>query len=167
MTFMESIPQRALSGAEIKAIMVEKFQFMLSQNTRLSDYMAYGRLAYDITVRIHVDNAHPIVDVTESAPIGRNIVDSAPELGAIESGPPLVNPSPKAETSGTRLSNDKTHPNLERLAHHLPIPVETRRGDGSVVSEEINYPVDYPIEKQKNVRLEDVSETTARELGKK
>jgi len=167
-TSNETIPNKALSGAELKAIMKEKFAHLLANDSMLSDHLAYGRISYDITIRLDFDSpyyAMPIVNTIASSPVGRNIVEpNNPELAAIESGPPLKGPhTDKRMISGTNIRHEITNPNKERLAHGMSVPVDVKRNDGSVRTESI----DYPRQGQSNIMVTDISEQTRRELGVK
>ena len=173
-TSNETIPNKALSGAELKAIMKEKFAHLLSNDSMLSDHLAYGRISYDITIRLDFDNpyyAMPIVNTIASSPVGKNIVKSAPELEAIESGPPLKAPhTDKRMSSGTKIRHEINNPNKERLAHGMSVPVDVKRNDGSIRTESIDYPRQMLSDKglgQSNVVVTDISEQTRRELGVK
>lgn len=163
----ENIPQRMLSGKELKAIMIEKFSQLLRGDTMLGDFMAYGRIRYDITLRYQVGNMPDIVNRVSSEPIGKNILPSMPELEALEGPLPMKDPPPDTVTGGDRVSHMIDNPNFERLAHGLPIPVDVKQSSGAVVTEEIKYPIDYPLENAKNVRFEDVSSEVKAELGNK
>jgi hypothetical protein len=164
----ETIPNKALSGAELKKIMMEKFAHLLHNDTMLGDYMAYGRISYDITLRMHIDNPSSsglVVDTIASSPVGKNIISAMPEMEALESGPPLKGPlTNKSTASGSRVTHVVTSPNSERLAHELPVPVESRKGDGSIRTEQVKYPKQPPLD---NVKLEDITAETKRELGVK
>lgn len=164
----ETVPQKALSGSELRAIMLERFKYLLMNDCMLADHVAYGRIAYDITLRMHVDNPFivgPTITTIASQPIGVNLLDAMPEMAAIESGPPLRTPlSDEAVISGTRLTHEITSPNRERLSAGLSVPVDVRQLDGSTVTEQIQYPPEANLE---GVHLEDITQQTRRELGGK
>lgn len=164
----ETVPNKALSGAELRAIILERFKVLLANDCMLADHLAYGRVSYDITLRLMVDNPFtvgPLLSTISSQPVGRNIIETgAPELAALESGPPLKEPLTKEATiSGTRVKHDITSPNKERLTAGLPVPVDVRQRDGSVVTEKIAYPVQVPD----TVEIEDITAQTRAELGAK
>jgi hypothetical protein len=168
-TASETVPNKALSGAELKTIMLERFKHLLAGECMLADHVAYGRITYDITLRMHIDNPFVVGGVSVSTiaaqPVGRNITASAPELEAIESGPPLKGPlTREATASGSRISEEIRSPNRARLAAGLPVPVDVRQRDGSILTEAVTYP---PQEELSDAKLEDITAETRRELGSK
>jgi len=163
----ETVPNKALSGAELRTIMTERFKHLISQDCMLADHLAYGRISYDITIRLHVDNPFtvgPLVSSIASQPVGRNLLDAMPEMEAVEAGPPLTSPSPEAAISGSRLTHQITSPNRERLAVGLPVPADVRQRDGSIITEQLRYP---PQPSDEGVQVEDITAETKRELGGK
>lgn len=167
-TASETVPNKALSGAELKTIMLERFKHLLAGECMLADHVAYGRITYDITLRMHVDNPFvigPSVSTISAQPVGRNILQSAPEMGAIESGPPLREPlTREATASGSRISEEIKSPNRARLAAGLPVPVDVRQRDGSTLTESVTYP---PQEDLSDAKVEDITAQTRKELGSK
>jgi hypothetical protein len=161
-TASETIPNKALAGDELVKILMEDFARLLSQDSMLAPHLAYGRIAYDITLRLHVDDPYtlgvPHTTTVASKPMGKNIVAAMPELGTLETFP-LAAPSGAAMAGGERITRDIVSPNAERLRMGMPVPIDVVQRDGSTNSRTVTYP---PSGEEGNVRLEDLSpEVTA------
>jgi len=124
-TANEVISQKPLSATEIKEILRLDLERLLEGEGLLSHYMAYGRISYDLTLRLHMDN--PMMPESKVA------VASRP-------APPLADPSPEGVASGTNIHRDIKSPNAERLRHGLPVPVSVKGQDGTTQTEFIKYP---------------------------
>jgi len=124
-TANEVISQKPLSATEIKEILRLDLERLLEGEGLLSHYMAYGRISYDLTLRLHMDN--PMM------PESKVTVTSKP-------APPLADPSPEAVASGTNVHRNISSPNAERLRHALPVPVSVKGQDGTTQTEFIKYP---------------------------
>jgi len=177
MTSREVVHNRALSGLELKSIMRADFERLLTNEGMLSDYLAFGRAAYEIILRVHQDN--PYVPVTESRiaskAVGRNVIAGTfkdpdtgeigpprPELAAIEP-PPLSNPSPEHVISSLSIHRDIDSPNEERLRNDMPIPVIVQQQDGTKITEMVKYPPQEVGEG--NVRIEDRTQEAKTAFG--
>jgi hypothetical protein len=131
-TANEVVTNRALSGTELREIIKLDIERLLDGEGLLSHYVAYGRISYDLTLRLHLDNPmRPESAVTVASKVTHDT--------AIEA-PPLTEPSDKAVASGSNLHRDITSPNAERLRHGLPVPVTTRQADGTTQTEQVKYP---------------------------
>src|SRR4029077_13785113 len=130
MTGRERVANKALSGDEIKSIIKEDFDRLLSNEGLLSPHIAHGRIAYDITLRLHMDNPFnpESQSSTASRSIATNIVRDSPQLAAVEALP-LAAPSPEAVAAGDRISRVIDSPNAERLRMGMPVPVEVKQMD--------------------------------------
>ena len=143
-TSREIVSNRPLSGTELKILLREAFDRMLDNDGMLAAHIAYGRIAFTITLHKQLDGMIRAEDSrTESRPAATNVIADRPELAALSS-PPLA-PSPTAVTSGTRATRDITSPNAERVRAGLPVTIQRREQDGTLVSEEIKYPPDAEI----------------------
>src|SRR5271156_6635735 len=111
----ETVPNSALSGDELRELLRQDFEKMLATSGFLSHYIAFGRAAYDIRLKLYVDNpVHPEFEASiASRPIAGNIISQHPELAAIEP-PPLDNPSPDAIVTGDMFTREILSPNEER-----------------------------------------------------
>lgn len=140
-TEREAVVNKALSGIELRELLLRDFIKLLDSDGMLTNQTAYGRCAYDIRLRIHVDNT---MQRQHESAIGsrgeaRNKMDKQPSLAAVEKAP-LVAPSPESIATGTELSRNITSPNAERLNAGLPLTVDTREQDGSKVQKLVTYP---------------------------
>lgn len=132
-TAAEAVVNKALSGAELKEILRAKFDLLLDNEGLLSHYLAYGRIAYDIGLWLHLDN--PMRPESEIHAASRATSD----IPAMSSAP-LASPSSEAVVSGEKVSGKIDSPNAERLRHGLPLPVVTKGPDGTIQTEMVKYP---------------------------
>jgi hypothetical protein len=131
-TANEVVTNKALSGTEVKEIILLDVNRLLDAEGLLSHYVAYGRISYDVTVRLHLDN--PMMRESSVT------VASKPQAGTVIEAPPLTAPSKESVASGTNVHRDITSPNAERLRHGIPVPVVTRQQDGTQQTELVKYP---------------------------
>lgn len=133
MTSREAVVNKALSGLEVREILRADFERAMDAEGLLSHYLAYGRISYDITIRLHLDNPYyPESGVT----IPSKASDANPSIEPA----PLRDASSAAVASGVNVHRDITSPNAERLRHGLTLPVQTRGADGTVQIEQVKYP---------------------------
>lgn len=133
MTARESVLNKALSGLEIREILRADFERLLDAEGLLSHYLAYGRIGYDLTLRLHLDNPYyPESEVT--------ITSKASDATPLVAPTPLTAPSAESVASGANVHRNITSPNEERLRHGLTLPVQTRGADGTVQIEQVRYP---------------------------
>jgi hypothetical protein len=166
-TGRETVINRALSGDELKKIILSDCQRLVDNEGMLSPHIAFGRVSYTLTLRIHVDNPSVPASSIEiaSRPIAHNIVDKQPELAAIESAP-LVNPSPEAEPGAMELTRTIDSPNAERLREGMPIPVVVKGQDGTTTTESIAYPPgSFPELGPGEVMLKDATDMARQQWG--
>jgi hypothetical protein len=133
MTGREAVVNKALSGIELREILKADFERLLDAEGLLSHYVAYNRIGYDLTLRLHLDNPY----YPESAVA---IASKSSEAHPGVEPAPLRDASDEAIASGQSLHRDIASPNAERLRHGLTLPVETRGQDGTVQIEQVRYP---------------------------
>jgi hypothetical protein len=161
MTGKETVVNRALSGDELKKIILADCQRLVDNEGMLSPLVAFGRVGYTITLRLHMDNPYvPNTEITmESAPIAGNLLAGHEELAAIDRAP-LAGATDKAEVGAMELERRIDSPNAERLREGMPIPVQTRQQDGTTQMESIAYPKDtFPEVGAGDVKIADVTES--------
>ena len=153
-TAREVVSNRALSGAELQQILIEDFRKLIENDGLLSHHLAFGRVAYTITLHKHLSNPlHPDdSSFISSKPVGRNVVAEHPALAALEA-PPLKDASADAVATGDKLTRVIDSPNAERIRHGMPVPVMSRQQDGSTVRNDVTYPRDDSAG-DGNVRIE-------------
>lgn len=157
-TSREVAVNRPLSGTELKSLIIADFTRMLDEEGMLSHHIAYGRVSYDLRLRMHVDNAmQGTSEITQkSRPIAGNIISpDHPELSAVESAP-LVDPSDQSAVVGLELHREMDSPNAERVRLGLPVPIETTQQDGTKQTEQVVYPPD-PALGDGAVHVDDIS----------
>ena len=161
MTSRETVPNRALSGTELKRLILADTQAMLDGDGLLSPYIAYGRVSYSVTVRLHMDN--PLTPESSTTRTSRTQATGAvaadSTLAAVEPAP-LAGASDAAVVSATRRTRTIDSPNAERLRTGLPVPVEVKQSDGTTHTETIQYPPD-PSLGDRTARDEDVTAETS------
>ena len=148
-THNESVPNRALSAAELKQILLDDFIRLLDNEGMLAgNGMAFPRVGYTIGLALHLDNhLNPESHVSlSSRPLAQNLPDSTPGKGVLFT-PPLdrADDGQQAETAATRLDRMIQSPNLERVRLGLPVPMEVRDHDGTTRQESAVYPPDESI----------------------
>lgn len=143
-TSREQIDNRALSGAELKQIIKEDFDSLLANEGLLGDSLAYGRIGFEVILRLHLDN--PLLRESESRthsrPASRQAIAADPPRAAIESAPPLKFPSASEDAIvvAPSVSREITSPNAERVARGMPIPVLVEQPDRTRTTEFVTYP---------------------------
>jgi hypothetical protein len=170
-TSKEIVAQRPLQAAEARKIIVSDVDNILAQSGLFSGHIAYGRLAYEVRVILHMDNpAYPKDEsVIRSKPYPKDVIEGEhghPELEAIEKLP-LRDPSPDAYLAADELHREIVSPNAARVEHGLPITV-IRREQNSETREELVHYDKSAIEGQANPNPEpvitDVTESVRKEL---
>lgn len=161
----ETVVNKALNGRELKEILRQDFAKQLESNGLLTDYIAYGRIGYEIRLTLHLQDFNRTAPVTISPSRAPSIqqVEAVPELASIETFP-LSSAAPDAVVDATRLTRNITSPNAERVRAGIGVPVQRRQQDGSLIEETVKYPPD-PTFGEGNIGLEDVSAATRKELG--
>lgn len=132
---------KAITARELREVLRADFEKLLNAEGLLSGPMAYGRIGYELILRLHTANVmRPESEtIIESRPIGTNLLEAMPEMAAIEKAP-LATPVEDDTVSGTTLSRNISSPNAERVRLGLPVPVERRQMNASVSTENIIYP---------------------------
>src|SRR5208282_2412016 len=142
----ETVPNRALSGTELKALILADFARLLDGEGLLSAYIAYGRVGYDVSYRLHMDNplTPEATGTKRSRPSTAAAIAADPSLAALESAP-LTSPSADATVSAATRTRTVSSPNAERLRTGQPVPVEVKDSDGTRRTEHISYPPDASL----------------------
>lgn len=161
----ERVPNRPLSGAELKTLITADLERLISAEGLLSPHIAFGRVRYELSLTLHLDNAmrpqSTTVVVSRPPSVQALAVDES--LAAIEGAPPLPDPSSEAIVSGNVLARTIDSPNAERLRAGLPIPVDRRQQDGTLITEHITYSPDPDAPPDSgHVEVVDTSDATRR-----
>jgi hypothetical protein len=90
----ELAANRPLRGDELAKIILADVTEVLARDCMMTSRVAYGRIAYEIKVVLHMDNPafKESETVVKSKPASDNMVEARPELAAIEGAPPLAKP---------------------------------------------------------------------------
>ena len=141
-TQSEIIANRPLSGTEMREIIRQKLDTLMENEGLLTHYVAYGRVAFTLTLKLHLDNSFQRESEIEVSSSPAPVNDPNP---TVLEAPPLADPSPDAIISATELDYSIDSPNAERLRHALPVPVDVKQHDGTVSQESVTYPKDESL----------------------
>jgi hypothetical protein len=113
----QTLPNRRLTGAELMTILEKRFHEMLARDYAFTPNVAYGRVAVNITLTMHiagVTSEHVVRSYTKAD-------------GVVEGEPPLAEPV-EEDAALIALTRDfkMDNPNLERVAAGLPIVFQQR-----------------------------------------
>ncbi len=132
----EVVVNRPLSGLEAKRIILQDVAAILDRDGLFTEYVAFGRLAYDIIIKVHLDN--PTYPEHETRVRSRPQPDQNP---VVERGP-LTNPTEDAKISANRRSRVVDSPNKERIKRGMPITVDAKdRETGHMAEKQLTYDV--------------------------
>ena len=164
-TEREAVVNKALSGIELKQLILRDFTKLLDEDGMLTKYTAYGRCAYDIRLRIHTDNMTNRMgeSFVNSRPESRHLLETQPQLGAMEGAPPLRDPSEDSQVGSVELLRNVNSPNAERLNAWMPVTVDTREQDGSKIQKSVTYPVPEAGEIAESVGMTDTTAQTRKD----
>lgn len=167
-TAKEIVQNKPLAGQELKQIIISDFTKMLDKQPIFNGIAAFGRVAYELSLKLHVDNPF----VPDQTFTQRSRIRSAGELrvdpaqAAIEGPFPLAGPSDESLIVGAELSRNVESPNRVRVEHGIPIPVNVKDQKGQIHEKLVTYPVDQmPPEQVPSVRGKDTSEQVAETAG--
>jgi len=159
----EIVVNTALSGDELRQILLADFPRLLAAEGMLRSNAAFGRVSYTIALRLELDNPFFPESTTRitSLPVDPKQAEADPTLKALER-PPLASPSPDAGSGGTVARRKIDSPNAERLRMGLPVPVLVDQQDGTRSQQYVQYPAPPG---SGDTGLSIVDESKARDLG--
>src|SRR5438552_15397899 len=130
-TSKDLVANRPLRSEELAKIVLADVERILDGSGFFRGQIAYGRVAYEVRITLHIDNPSYPTDLTVVRSKGRSIqeVEADPALAAIEPGP-LKDTSSEAFLSATEFHRDIQSPNAARVEHSLPITILRRDQDG-------------------------------------
>jgi hypothetical protein len=142
----ETVVNKALTGTETKELIRRDFERMLGNFGELSDYMAFGRVGWKITLVLQTANAY--------RPTAESSIEGGEEL-----------PIDDAHTQATELQRQVESPNVERIRNDMPVPVKTKQLDGTIQTEYVKYKQDdVPDLPPEQVEIQDVTPQEAEKL---
>lgn len=156
-TVNEVIPNKKLTGTEVSIVIQNRVKRMLDMDGVLGPHVAYGRLGFEVVIKLHLDNP------TYNEHVMRTKSQTQRNEPVLES-PPLKKPSSKAKVVGRKSFHKIDNPNKERVLNGLPIPIEAMsRETGHVEERQIKYAKeDVDVEEEEAV-VEDVSKKVSSE----
>jgi hypothetical protein len=110
----QTLPNKALTGEELRHILVKNFDKMLANDYAFMRTIAYSRVAVTLSATMHLGQPKE-VHVTRSY---------TKADGVIEGEVPLVEPDDAAVLIGLERDVVLDNPNLARVHHDLPIKVQ-------------------------------------------
>ena len=138
----ERIPNKPLSGSELKEIILKDVDFVLTRDGMLSHNIAFGRVSYEVRVSIHMDNPlYPEhISVILSRAASKQQVEANPSLSSIEPTPPLKNTSDVDVVFSEEIHREISSPNMARIEASMPVFKLNKNLDTGVVEE---IPIKY------------------------
>jgi len=144
-TSKELVSNRPLRGDELAAIIQRDLSMLLSNDCMMTSHNAFGRVAYDLRLTLHMDNfSYPEhrAGLTSRGASDQELAER-PELAAIESTLPLSPPlSEDAFVSAVERQRIIESPNLARIEASLPVTIVRRGDSGQSIEEGVTYPPD-------------------------
>jgi hypothetical protein len=134
-------PNRPLSGAELKKIILQDVENILDQDGMLAHHVAYSRVAYAVTVKVMTNN--PIIpewpNRTRSRKSTPQQIEERPEFEAVKKFP-----LERAETDvpfdvGMQRIREIVSPNQSRIENELPVTISFRGPDGEPQEKQVIY----------------------------
>jgi hypothetical protein len=115
----EMVVNKRLDGTELTEIIINHVRKVMSSDGMLAKHVAYGRVGFEVTIKLHLDNP------SYNEHVIRAKSQSNPNTPALESAP-LSNPSPEAVVVGRKRTKKIDNPNKERVLNGIGIPIERR-----------------------------------------
>lgn len=121
----ELIPNRPLNGIELKQLILNDVASILNRDGMFREHMGYGRISYDVTIKLHLDNpSYPehVIQVASQPPSKQEV--QAGNLNRNNTPFPL-DPPPTGEEFVDGFKRERTidSPNQARLEHDMPVTV--------------------------------------------
>jgi hypothetical protein len=161
----EIVVNTALSGEELKVVLRDYFERLLTAEGMLTPNAAFGRVSFTLALRLHIDNPwmrdYPATTFKSERASPAAIAEQ-PSLVALERTP-LADPSPDAAKHTTTLHANVESPNAERVRLGIPVPVVVEQRDGTRSVERIKYP--KPADDPATDPLHVMDEAEARAAG--
>lgn len=114
MPLKDQVPNRALSGSELKEIAVQEFRRMLDLDYAFQGSVAYPRAAFTLSATFHLPFPHPV----------HELKSRVKKDGVIEGEAPLAPLPENAAVVGLEREVTLENPNLDRVHHDLPIVLQ-------------------------------------------
>lgn len=142
----ETQPNRPLAGHELRKIILNDVDNILSQDGMLASHIAYKRAAYVVTVKVMTDN--PMITEgswtteTRSKTSTPQQIENNESLAAIETFPLAGERTDNALDIGIERGRQIQSPNVSRIDNELPVTIVFRGPDGDVQEDEVIYDKD-------------------------
>lgn len=137
-------PNKPLSGKELRNLIVNDISSVLDQDVMLQHHVAYKQVAYQITVKIMVNN--PIIPDWKNKITSKKStlqqVDANATMESVEAFPLKHEETDEAMDFGMERTRTIESPNQSRIENGLKVPVTRRTAEGDVVEEGILYDTD-------------------------
>jgi hypothetical protein len=138
-TVSEKVTNQPLSGTELKEILRQDFDKLLASDGMLADRVAYGRCAYHIRLTLHTGNVYWPESTVDCVSDRRGVID---DEHVVPEKMPLSPAPPDEHFAAHDLSRKIDSPNMERLRTGMPVPIQRKQADGTIITEHVKYPAD-------------------------
>lgn len=135
----EIVNNRPLSGSELRLIILNDVGNILDKDGMFAPHIGYGRVAYEVTVKLHIDN--PLYPEHKTVIASRPPSSNDPDLTkkAIETAP-LHNTSDESVALGLVRERTIESPNAARLEHELAVTIMRKDMEtGTMKEERVTY----------------------------
>lgn len=155
-TGREQVENRALTGAELKQILINDFTRMLERDAMFANRLSYERASYRIKVQLFL----PLPQYPEHTAATQSI---DPPKNEKDGKKKLLTAPPKSQlaTVGLERSRVIDSPNLARLTNDLPITINRRNPESGRIEE---IPVKYEVE-DAGANYPDLNQAKDREIS--
>lgn len=134
-------PNRPLSGTELREIIINDVRDILQQDGMLVKHIAYGNVAYCVTVRIMT--ANPIIPNWTNKTVSRKSTEQQiaenESLEAVYTFPLSTVEADEPLNIGVERTRQIISPNHSRIENGLPVTITFRGPEGDVKEEDIHY----------------------------
>jgi hypothetical protein len=146
----ETIPNKPLSGIEVKGLILQDLEKLLDNDCMLTEYIAHGRISWKVRYSLCFDN--PLLPASEMSYATRKPAhkeqDPVPGLDQF----PLSESSPEMSFSAHEISREVDSPNAERLRTGIPVEVVGVDDDGRRTTKLVKYDTDETIPEKVETR---------------
>lgn len=138
-TSNDTIPNRPLSGYELRQIIMKDIDDMLARDGMFTPHIAYGRVGYRVDIALQLDN--PLYSEHKSSVESKD--PSRNERDPIKKQlrkPPMKGPSDDAAYAGLQRNRVIDSPNHARIEHEIPVLIKVSDPQtGKLVDKEVVY----------------------------
>lgn len=136
-TSKEVVPNRPLAGHELRDIMLKDFTAMISGDGMFSAHMGYRRVAYEISIKLHLDN--PLHPEHKNKRRSKEPAKNADEITKLTAAYPMQ-PGEDVVAAGVTRAREIDSPNAARIEFDLPVTIQHMdRTTGEIKDKQVQY----------------------------